>query len=298
MIALIGVPSSAGARRSGQEDGPAALRVAGLVERLRESGLDVVDLGDLPRVAFRSDEDRPRCQNLPLVIEVARRVADRVEQAAADGRFPLVLGGDCSLSLGVVAGLLRHHEGLGLVYFDGDVDLNTPETTPSGALDGMVLAHLLGRGVPELAAIGPRSPMLSEDEIVLFGYDVGTGWIDPPELEALDESRMATLPVEVVRADPTGAASAAVTRLSGRSPGFLVHFDIDVTNLPAVDVLHPRGLEPEAAFAALERLVATPRCAGLVVTELNAERDPEGVHAVSIVDGLVAALGRRRGRGR
>ena len=174
-LALIGVPSSAGARQTGQEGAPAALRAAGLLGRLREKGLDVADLGDLPSVSFRPDPEHPRQQNLALVVDVARQAADRVDQALASRRLPLVLGGDCSLTLGVIAGLLRHQPRLGLLYFDGDVDLNTPETTRSGVFDGMVMAHVLGRGAPQLAEIGPRRPLLSEEDIALFGYDAESG---------------------------------------------------------------------------------------------------------------------------
>src|SRR5437899_3304535 len=99
-VALIGVPSSAGARRTGQEGAPTALRTAGLLERLRAKEVDVVDLGDLASVSFRPDPEHPRQQNVALVVDVARQVADRVDRALASRRLLLVLGGDCSLSLG------------------------------------------------------------------------------------------------------------------------------------------------------------------------------------------------------
>src|SRR5262245_58055037 len=82
-VTLLGVPSSAGARRTGQEGAPAALRAAGLVERLRAKGLDVADLGDQPSVVFRPDPAHPLRQNLDLVVDVARRLADRVDRALA-----------------------------------------------------------------------------------------------------------------------------------------------------------------------------------------------------------------------
>jgi arginase len=293
-LALIGVPSSAGARRTGQEGAPAAFRAAGLLERLRAKGLDVADLGDLPTVSFRPDPAHPRQQNVPLVVDVVRQAADRVDQALASRRLPLVLGGDCSLSLGVIAGLLRHHSRLGLLYLDGDVDLNTPETTKSGVFDGMVMAHVLGRGAPQLAGIGPRHPLLSEEEIVLFGYDAESGWIDPPELEVLERSRMSKYPLARVRADATAAAKDALIRLESRSDAILVHFDVDVMDLPAADVPHPRGLDAESTFAALRVFVAAPTCAAVVVTELNAERDPDGSQTACLVDGLVEAFGARK----
>ena len=293
-LALIGVPSSAGARRTGQERAPAAFRNARLLERLRDAGLDVADLGDLPSVSFQPDLDHPRQQNCDLVLDVARNVADRVDEALAARRLPLVLRGDCSLSLGVIAGLLRHQDRLGLLYFDGDVDINTPETTRSGVFDGMVIAHVLGRGVRQLAGIGPRGPLLREEDVVLFGYDTESGWVDPPELELLERSRMSKYSLARVRNDPDAAARDALLHLESRSDAILVHFDIDVMNIPAVDVPHPGGLDPESAFAALRVFLNTPACAGLVVTELNAEQDPDGEHADRLVGGLVEALGVRK----
>jgi arginase len=295
-LALIGVPSSAGARRPGQERAPAALRAAGLLERLRATGLDVADLGDLPCIAFRPDPENPRQQNAALVADVARNTADRVDRALADGCVPLVLGGDCSLSLGVIAGLLRHHPRLGLMYFDGDVDLNTPETTASGIFDGMVMAHVLGRGVPQLAEVGPRRPLLAEEDIVLFGYDAESGWIDPPELGILKRSRMAKYPLDRVRGDAAAAARQALGGLEGRSDAILVHFDVDVTDFAAADVPHPRGLDAESAFAALKVFAAAPKCAALVVAELNVDEDLDGSQAARLVDGLVEALGARLAR--
>ncbi len=293
-LAVIGVPSSAGARRTGQERAPAAFRAAGLLDRLRAKGLDVADLGDLPPVSFRPDPQHPRRQNATLVVDVARQVADRVDQARASRRLPLVLGGDCSLSLGVIAGLLRHHPRLGLLYFDGDVDLNTPETTKSGVFDGMVMAHILGRGDAQVAGIGPRRPLLPEEQIALFGYDAESGWIDPPEIEILERSRMSKYPLARVRLDPSATAQEALLDLESRSDGILVHFDIDVMDLPAVDVPHPRGLDPESAFAALRVLVGAPGCVGIVVTELNVDQDPDGSQTALLVEGLVEALGTRK----
>jgi arginase len=296
-IAIIGVPSSAGARRTGQERAPAAFRAAGILDRLRARGLDVTDLGDLPTASFRPDPAHPRQQNLALVAEVTGQVANRVDRALASHQWPLLLGGDCSLTVGVVSGLIRHHPRLGLIYFDGDVDLETPETTPSGAFDGMVMAHILGRGVPELAGVGPRVPLLSEQDVVLFGYDVESGWTDPPELDFLERSALSKFPLGRIRADAAGAAREVLHHLEGRSDAFLVHFDVDVMNFPAVDVPHPRGLDMAEAFAALRIFVGSPKCAGIVVTELNAELDPDGSLTERLVHGLVEALGARQVQG-
>lgn len=293
-VAVIGVPSSAGARRTGQEQAPAALRAAGILERLRARGLDVTDLGDLPTVSFRPDPSQPRRQNLALVADMARQAADRVEQAVASHQWPLVLGGDCSLSLGVLAGLIRRHPRLGLLYFDGDVDLNTPETTPSGVFDGMVMAHILGRGAPELVGIGPRVPLLSEQDVVLFGYDVASGWIDPPELEALERSSLSKYPLARVQADAAGAAREALCHLEKRSDVILVHFDVDVSDLPAADVPHQGALSFDRAAEVLKLFVASSKCAGLVVTEFNPRQDAGGSLASRLADRLAEAVGGAR----
>lgn len=290
-LALIGVPSSAGGRRTGQELGPPALRSTGLLGQLAAGGLDVQDLGDLPTVRFHPDPHHPKHRSLPAVLDVARRVGELTHVAVRDGRVPLVLGGDCSLSLGVLAGLLRRFPRLGLIYFDADVDLNTPETSPSGIFDGMVLAHVLGRGVPELADLGPRRPMLSAAAIVPFGYDVESSSVDPYEIEVLRESRMSAFPLQEVRENPTGTARSALRVLKDEVDGFLVHFDVDVTDLPCVDVPHSGGLELALACDALRVLVQAPGCVAVTVTEFNAELDPSGVYAERLVAGLVRSLG-------
>src|ERR1700737_99395 len=104
---LIGVPSSAGAHGPGQEKAPSALRQAGLRGALREAGLEVEDLGDLPVARFTPDAANRKRQSQSRVVKVARQVAESVARAVERELVPLVLGGDCTVTLGVVAGFLR-----------------------------------------------------------------------------------------------------------------------------------------------------------------------------------------------
>ena|SRR5258708_21641778 len=106
-IALIGVPSSAGAHWPGQEKAPQYLRRAGLVERLAAAGVPVVDHGDLPVVRFSPDRAHPKQQNLARVVDIATQTAEQVEAALQRQEMPLVLGGDCTIALGVIAGFLH-----------------------------------------------------------------------------------------------------------------------------------------------------------------------------------------------
>ena len=106
-LTLIGVPTSAGAFTPGQEKAPAALREAGLPKALSDRGIEVRDRGDSPVWRWRPDRERPRAQNLDAVVRIARETAERVEAALADDGGPLlVLGGDCSIELGTLAGHL------------------------------------------------------------------------------------------------------------------------------------------------------------------------------------------------
>src|ERR1700674_339291 len=213
---LIGVPSSAGAHGPGQEKAPAALRQAGLLGALREAGLEVEDLGDLPVARFSPDADNRKRQSQPRVVKVARQVAEAVAGAVERELVPLVLGGDCTITLGVVAGLLRHQPDLGLIYFDGDADMTTPDTTHSGIFDSMGAAHLIGKGAPELARIGPRFPLLTPDRIALFGFQPYE--VEPRELLLLEESEIPQYPVTSLDR-PVERAAEALARLEGRARG-------------------------------------------------------------------------------
>src|SRR5919108_4130059 len=150
-VALIGVASSAGTHHAGQDQAPAALRAGGFIERLRAAGVTVEDRGDLVHEVFVADEMGSTARNLDAVVLVARAVADAVSDALAQNALPLILGGDCTLTLGVVAGAQRRDPTVGLLYLDGDADLATPETTGSGVLDAMGIAHLLGLAHTQLA---------------------------------------------------------------------------------------------------------------------------------------------------
>jgi arginase len=138
-VSILGAPTSAGSHDPGQEKAPAAWRVAGLAEGLRQAGLDVEDRGDLPAAPFRPMGPVDGLRDVERVVAVAQGVAEEVAAIRADGRLPLVLGGDCTITLGALAGSGE----VGLVYFDGDADLNTPERSDSAVADTMGMTHML-----------------------------------------------------------------------------------------------------------------------------------------------------------
>jgi arginase len=289
--AVLGVPSSAGAHWPGQERAPAALRAAGIANG---HGFAVArDLGDLELRQFRPDPHARHARNLTAVREVAEDVAARIATAPTSARV-LVIGGDCTVLIGVVAGLRRRSsEPLGLVYLDGHTDLNTPATSPSGILDSMGLAHLLGHGAPALTMLGPGFPMVDEEHVALIGFNGRE--INADERSALAVHRCLALPADEVRREPTAAAHTAAdcAAAAGR---FLVHFDVDVIDfpdLPVADVPQFSGGLPVAmVFEVLEVVLAHSQCVGLVITEFNPDRDRSGDYSRTFVARLADVLGR------
>jgi arginase len=295
-IGIIGVPSSAGARQTGQERAPQSFRRAGFIEHLHSAGLEVSDFGDLLEVPFQPDLQHPKAQNLQLVVEVAKRVANQVEGALHEKTIPLVLGGDCTITLGVLAGLISHAPNLGLMYFDGDLDLNTPDTTPSGIFDGMVIAHMTGKGVDALARLGPRYPLMAEEDILLFGYNTESGAIDAVEVEVLKQCHMIKYPASQIRGRAKESAKEALSQLENKADSILVHFDVDVIDFddfPVADVPHSKGLGFNEAMSALDIFAASRKFAALVITEFNTHRDADGMLARRLVEAVAKALGEK-----
>ncbi|MCA9864590.1 MAG: arginase family protein, partial [Thermomicrobiales bacterium] len=162
-LAIIGTPSSAGAYAPGQELAPAALRQARLLSRLTDTGREVVDYGDSPPFRWRPDRANRYAQNAAAVRDAILATAERVQAAASAGQLPLVLGGDCTVGIGTVSGMLAAGpQPLGLLSFDLHADLNTPASVSDGALDWMGMAHLLDEpaALPALRQVGPRTPLL------------------------------------------------------------------------------------------------------------------------------------------
>jgi len=301
-IGLIGAPSSAGAHWPGQEKAPAALRAVGLIERLQDAGLRVDDHGDLQGARFRPDKRQRHQQNLPAVSRVAARVAESVEATLRADQVPLVLGGDCTIELGVLSGALRGgRDGeLGLLYVDGHADLNTPATSPSGILDSMGVAHMVAEEgtAEELGRLGPRFPLMPEEMIVLFGYNPRE--LNDTEAEALERRRMPRYPWGDIRGRVEEVAAKALTEIERRAGRFLVHLDVDVidfTDCPIADVPQQgAGLEVREAITCLKVFVQSLKFSGLTITEINPDHaDEEGVvlggFAESIAE-VLAPIGR------
>ena len=283
-LGVVGVPTSAGAFAPGQEQAPHALREAGLVEKLRRSGVDVRDHGDREVWRWRPDRENRRAQNLGKVVEIVQDTAQRVGDSIDEGEVTLVLGGDCTVGIGTVAAHVSTSERVGLVYFDSHADLNVPESVHAGALDWMGMAHMLGEqgAVPELVNGGPRAPLLDADQVVLFGW--GPEQATAFEREVIERRGLSVVPVDEVAADPEGAAARARELAEDRWDRLLVHFDVDVIDFTDTPLSENwgrnEGLAYEATLRALDVLVASPRLAALTITELNPDHTEQGAKSI------------------
>jgi arginase len=286
------VPTSAGAFAPGQERAPEALRGVGLVELLTDGRAEVTDHGDRELWRWRPDRENPRAQNAPQVAEFVRDTARRVSEAADAGQLTLVLGGDCTVGIGTVAGHVAAGGRLGLVYFDLHADLNVPASVPEGALDWMGMAHMLSEpgAVDGIVTAGPRAPLLTAEQVLLFGW--GPDQATPFEREVIERRGIRTIPDDEVAADPAAAANRAIDLMSGFDR-LLVHFDVDVidfTDVPlSENVGRNTGLAYNAAISALHRLLADPRLVGLTITELNPSHAEEGAESIERLAADVAA---------
>jgi arginase len=292
-IALIGAPSSAAAFAPGSEKAPAALRKAGLTEKLQSIGYEVTDLGDCPVHLFADDEEHKRARNLPEIVAALNDLKPRAEQAVKTGALVLVLGGDCAQVIGLLAGARRYYKNLSLLWFDRDADLNTPASTPSGRIDGMVLAGIIGKGSPELVRFWGEPPLVREPDTVIFGLER----VDPPEQEFLTHTPMRHVYAADIQLQ--GAAKAAhhtLTLLHADSREFMLHLDCDVIaqeQFAASNVPGSGGLSFDEVKTALNEFASHKNLLGLDVAQYNPDRDPDGSAAQKLVGLLGDVLAAR-----
>jgi arginase len=297
-LAVLGVPSSAGSYAAGQEQAPAALRAAGLIDALRRLGLEVHDEGDLPLQVWRPDPQAPRAQNARQVAASIHELIERLGPLVVRGDSLLVLGGNCTIALGVVAALRRAStDPVGLLYLDRNYDLNTPASTTDGALDWMGMAHALALpGCLDLLldVLGDK-PLLDADQVSWLGVDdrFATDW----ERSEAQRRGLHVISSDDLAHDPRSAATEALDRLP---PGALaVHLDVDVldfTDAPLAENTDGRNSGPslEHAALALRTAVADPRFRCLSIGELNPTRSAGEPGAlprfVAVVAGVMSLL--------
>jgi arginase len=301
-INVIGMPMDFGQTHRGVDMGPSALRVAGLNEQLARLDLRVVDSGDVScDIMTTQDVAEPQLRFLPAVVEGCARLAAAVEEVAARGEFPLVLGGDHSVSIGTLAGLAsargesasRDAARQGLIWIDAHGDLNTAETTPSGNIHGMALAVNLGRGDARLTQIGGPAPKALEENTVL----IGVRDLDAGEKALLAASKITVFTMRHI--DEVGMRNVMEQAIAIATRGVeRVHLSLDVDVIdpfeaPGVGTPVPGGVTFREAHLALEILADSGAVTSMEVVEVNPTLDDRNRTSELAVGLIASALGQR-----
>jgi len=283
---IIEVPSPLGLRPDGVQSAPDALRKAGLHARL---GAPDEERIDVPAYCGIRDP-QTGVLNPHGIAAVALDLAASVGAALDSQRFPIVLGGDCSIVLGPMLALRRRGR-YGLVYIDGHADFQHPSDEPNGEVASLDLALVTGRGPELLAGLDGLRPIVRDEDVALVGYRV-FGDNDHVLDEYIRDTAITVIDYPEIRehgaASTLGKALAAVTRTGVE--GFWVHLDVDVLDdelMPAVDYRHPGGLTWEEAAEILRGLLGDEGARGLEVTIYNPRLDPDGSLAQRL-SGLIA----------
>ena len=297
-LSILGVPLSFGQSKGGVHLGPAAIRVAGLAQRISSLGYEVNDRGDLPIERTHSlpgfDE---KLKYLTEIHDACERLANEVERIVDAGELPLTIGGDHSIAIGSLSGVVKsfrkRDQRLGLIYLDAHADMNTPETTPSGNIHGMPLAALLGYGAPELLNVGGFSPKFDPR----LCAHVGARDLDPGERELIKKLGIRFYTMREI--DERGLAACiddAIKIASQGSGGYAVTFDVDVLDpgdAPGSGTLVRGGLSYREAHLAMEKIAEAGGMRSLEVVEINTALDVNNRTAELGVELILSALGKR-----
>ena len=290
---MIGAALDLGAGRRGVDMGPSAIRYAGLDSRIAELGLELVDLGNVETaVAEATSVGDEHARFLPQIKATCRRIADLVSSATRAGSVPLVLGGDHSVALGTFSGLREAHGPGGAIWIDAHGDLNSPETSPSGNVHGMVLAAALGHAGALFGDDGWGLPALAPGRVAL----VGVRSLDEGERALLREldAEIFTMS-DVDRLGIEHAIREALEHVAG--PGF-VHVSLDMDALdpdvaPGVGTPVRGGLSYREAHLAMELVAESGLASSLDVVEVNPILDRENETGKLAVELVASALGAR-----
>jgi arginase len=260
-------------------------------------GYDVAIEEDIPAPAMetRTVQDT-NARYKPQILKVCTLLAERVRAHLGEGEFPLVIGGDHSIAMGTVAGAAAHHrdrgESIGLIWFDAHGDMNIPGVSPSGNIHGMPLAHLLGRGDPDLAGICGFSPKVDPKNVAL----IGVRDIDSGERRLIRESGIHAYTMREI--DERGMAEVAREALdfvNDGTAGFHISFDVDGCDpsvIPGSGTLVPGGVNYREAHLLLEYCADTERLLSMEVVELNPFLDQGNVSAERTLQLILSAMGK------
>ncbi|MEO7243888.1 MAG: arginase [Rubrivivax sp.] len=294
-ISLIGAPTDIGAGARGASMGPEALRVAGLQSALEALGLEVRDRGNLVGPANPWLPPQNGYRHLDEVVAWNRLVHAAVLTELADGRLPLLLGGDHCLGIGSISAVARHCREHGrklrVLWLDAHADFNTSVLTPSGNVHGMPVACLCGQGPQALIEIGGHVPAISPKLI----RQIGIRSVDPGEKRLVHEAGLEVFDMRYI--DEMGMRHAMELALATLDTNTHLHVSFDVDFLdpeiaPGVATTIPGGPTYREAQLCMEMIADSGRLASLDVMELNPALDVRNKTATIAVDLIESLFGK------
>ena len=297
-ITVIGAPIEAGAGVPGAAMGPAMLRTAGIVETMRNLGLDIEDRGDLgpPPPLAHATAPKGKAHRFAEVAAWARLLSRETYAVARSGRIPIVLGGDHSIAMGSISGVARHAAEAGrelfVLWLDAHSDFNTPLTSPSGNMHGMSLAMLCQEPGLEGVFGGEPHGWVDPGRLHLFGIRS----IDAGERRLLQDRGVDV--IDMRRLDEDGFA-VSIRRIIDRvrARNGLLHVSLDVDFLdpviaPGVGTAVPGGATYREAHLVMELLYESGLSPSLDLVELNPFLDERAKSALLLVDLTASLFGR------
>jgi arginase len=289
-FAIIDAPSVLGLRPTGVEGLPEALKKAGLLKQLKAEYIGAVQ----SRIPYSSERDkRTMLLNAKAIREYSQSLANVVSNVIAEERFPIVLGGDCSVLIGTLLALRRKGR-YGLFFIDGHSDFYQPQASHTGEVADMELAIVSGRGPDILTNIDNLRPLVRDTDVVVFGYrDSKQAAIDRSQNVKDTEMHVFDL-LTVKELNIHSATSMAIERLlSNQLDGFWIHLDVDVLEdsiMPAVDYRQSDGIGFSDLSQLLRILLASKNVVGMTITIFNPRLDFGGSIARKLVSSIVNGL--------
>jgi arginase len=298
-VAVIGAPLDLGAGRRGVDMGPSAVRVAGLGKRLSALGYDVADLGNVPVAQAESvgDAGPGDAKYLHQIAATCERLGELVASALADGKMPLVLGGDHSIAVGTVAGISRFfresNRRIGMLWIDAHADMNTPQSSPSGNVHGMPLACIAGVGPAELVRMFGFSPKINPANIALLGVRD----VDPLEVETVRSAGVRAFTMrEIDERGMRAVIGEAIAIATDGTAGFHLSLDMDFVDpqyAPGVGTPVRGGATYREAHLAMEVICDSGKMISMEVVEVNPVIDEVNRTADLAVELILSAMGKK-----
>lgn len=301
-IHFIGVPMDLGAGRRGADLGPNAIRYAGLNlhpsidEQLCKLGHPLIDEGNLAVPLTKIEQphfSNEHLHNVETILEVCNNLAATVERFYGPDDFPLVIGGDHSLTMGSLTGVVRARGPVGVIWIDAHADFNTDETTPSGNIHGMPLAALVGIGHKQLVELGGFSPKVEPRRVVI----IGSRDLDPGERDFLRKVGINVFTMkEIDRQGMAAVMEQAIELATDGMDGLHISFDIDAVDprdAPGTGTKVAGGLTYREAHLALELIADAGKMTSLDIVEVNPTLDMENRTAILAAELILSAFGKR-----